>query len=275
MPRGRTWGPEGPAPDPVNLAKALLPLLPGGKGVIAFVGAGGKTSALFRLAKDMAGQGLCVLATATTHLMDPRSEPGRPTFELLLRPDMEFPSMFPSKSPTIIEARPGLTVVLSREAEPPGKLKGVHPSWIPELRASWDLILVEADGSKRMPVKAPGSHEPVIPPSTDLVVGVVGLDCLGRPMDGGTVHRPDHFSAITGCMTGEPIAWHHLVALVRHPEGLFKQAAGARVILLNKVDKALSIPSVAQVEALPADLVLLASLEPAGRNIVIHPGRRV
>ena len=270
MPRGRTWGPEGPAPEPVNLATALLPLLPGGKGVIAFVGAGGKTSALFGLARDMEGQGLRVLVTATTHLMDPRWEPSRPAFDLVLRPDLEFPS----KPATLPEAHPGLTVLLSRPAEPPGKLKGIHPAWIPALRASWDLILVEADGSKRLPVKAPAPHEPVIPPGTDLVVGLVGLDCLERPMDGQTVHRPDHFSAITGCAIGEPIAWQHLAALVRHPEGLFKQAAGACVILFNKVDKAPFIPSEAQFEALPADLILLGSLEPTGRVIVIHPGRR-
>jgi len=254
----------------MKLAAALLPLLPGGKGVIAFVGAGGKTSALFRLGAALERQGGRVLITTTTHLLDPRGEPARPAFGLILRPDLEAPI----GSAALPEARPGLTVLLSREAEPPGKMKGIHPSWIPALRASWDLILVEADGSKRLPVKAPAPYEPVIPPGTDLVVGVVGLDCLGRPMDDRTVHRPERFGAITGCAAGAPILWEHLVALASHSEGLFKQAPGARVLLFNKADRVQAIPSSAQLADLPANLILVATLEPAEAVLDLQPGRR-
>ncbi len=254
----------------MKLDSALLPLLPGGRGVIAFVGGGGKTSALFRLAAALEGQGRRVLLTTTTHLMDPRLEPGRPPFGLVLRPDLED-----SNSPAPLpEARAGLTALLSREAEPSGKMKGIHPSWVPVLRSSWDLILVEADGSKRLPVKAPAPYEPVIPPGTDLVVGVVGLDCLGRPMDGATVHRPERFGAITGCATGDPILWEHLVALTGHPEGLFKQAPGARALLFNKADRPQVIPSSLQLASLPADRILVATLEPVEAVLDLQSGRR-
>jgi len=251
-------------------AAALLSLLPGGAGVVAFVGAGGKTSALFRLAGTRMDQGRRVLITTTTHLLDPRTEANRPALNLILRPDMEAPY----RSASLPEAPPGLAVLLSREAEPPGKMRGLHPSWIPALRAVWDLILVEADGSKGLPVKAPAAHEPVIPPGSDLVVGVVGLDCLGRPMDGRTVHRPEHFGLVTGCPMGAPITWDHLEALVRHPEGLFKQAEGSRAILFNKADQAQALPSWAQLATLPADWILLGSLEPAEAELDIRPGRQ-
>jgi probable selenium-dependent hydroxylase accessory protein YqeC len=254
----------------MKLAAALLPLLPGGKGVIAFVGAGGETSALFRLATAYEGQGGRVLITTTTHLLDPRGEPSRPGFDLILRPDLEAPDA----SAPLPEARAGLTVLLSRAAEPPGKMKGIHPSWIPALRASWDLILVEADGSKRLPVKAPAPHEPVLPPGTDLVVGVVGLDCLGQPMDDRTVHRPERFGAITGCAAGAPILWEHLVGLAGHPEGLFKGAPGARVLLFNKADRVQTLPSKAQLAELPANLILVATLEPDETVLDLQPGRR-
>ena len=164
--------------------------------------------------------------------------------------------------------------MLARAAEPPGKMKGIHPSWITALRTPWDFILVEADGSKRLPVKAPESYEPVIPPGTDLVVGVVGLDCLGQPMDGRTVHRPERFGAITGCAAGAPILWEHLVALAGHPEGLFKQAPGARVLLFNKADRVQVLPSKAQLAELPANLVMVATLEPVEAVLDLQPGRR-
>lgn len=41
---------------------------------------------------------------------------------------------------------------------------------------------IEADGAKRLPLKAPGEWEPVIPEFVDLVIGVVGMDALGEPI---------------------------------------------------------------------------------------------
>lgn len=262
----------------MSLAEPLLPLLPGGAGVVAFVGAGGKSSALFSLGLELGARGRSVLATTTTRMAPPLSEPGGPGpgARVVLVPEMEAagpggPDGGPWPAP-----RPGLTLLFSREtgecdAEGIGnatvKMKGIHPSWIPALRRAWDLVLVEADGSFRRPVKAPASHEPVLPPGTDLVVGVVGLDALGKPMDERTVHRPELFARVTGCPAGAPIEWRHLVALARHPEGLFKGAGRPRVVLLNKVDKAPFVPSAEQLAELGAERALVVGLGvPAGER---------
>ena len=253
----------------MNLASTLVPLLPGTSGVIAFVGAGGKTTALFRLARELAETGRQVLVTTTTHLADPRLEPATPESELLFRPDLEF-----AGGPAVLPApRAGLTVLVAREVEP-GKVKGIHPSWLPGLKPTWDLILVEADGSRGLPVKAPAAFEPVLPEGPCLVVGVVGLDCLGKTLAETTVHRPANFSAVTGCAPGAPIAWEHLAALVAHPQGLFKGATGARALLLNKADATAFAPSPAQMAGLAADRVLLCSLEAANGVIVCLQGDR-
>ena len=243
----------------MNLAEALFPLIPGARAsrVLAFVGAGGKTSALFHLARELEPQGWSVVVTTTTHLADPRAEPEPIRGNVVFRPEMESPRTRASGLGPI----PGLTVLVSREADEPGKVVGIDPTWIPDLKAVWDFILVEADGSKGLPVKAPASHEPVVPPDTDLVVGLVGLDCLGMPMDGRTVHRPEIFARITGCGPGAPIAWEHLAALVRHPEGLFKEVHAPRAVLLNKADRAPFLPSLRQLGELAADLVLVCKLE--------------
>jgi probable selenium-dependent hydroxylase accessory protein YqeC len=244
----------------VNLADALLPLLPSGSGVIAFVGAGGKTTAILRLARELEGLGRSVLVTTTTHLFDPRREPGGPTGRLVFRPEMEFPRTGDAGFAGL-DAGPGITQLVSREADEPGKVKGIHPSWIPALRPAWDFVLVEADGSRRLPLKAPGNDEPVLPPDTDLVIGVLGLDGLGRPMNVRTVHRPDCFARVTGCEPGSSVAWEHLVSLVRHPDGLFKGAPAARTLLLNKVDAAPFLPSRVQLAGLGVERVLLCRLE--------------
>ena len=43
-----------------------------------------------------------------------------------------------------------------------------------------DVILVEADGSKRLPVKVPGPKEPVIPENSDQILCIYGLGALGK-----------------------------------------------------------------------------------------------
>jgi len=46
-----------------------------------------------------------------------------------------------------------------------------------------DYFLVEADGAAGRSVKAPASHEPVICESTTDLIGVIGIDALGLPLE--------------------------------------------------------------------------------------------
>ena len=115
---------------------------------------------------------------------------------------------------------------------------GIHPARVRDLLESGSAVLVEADGSRMLPVKAPAPHEPAMPASATIVLGLIGLDCLGRPMDGSTVHRPELFCALTGCDPGQPIAAYHLHALAEDHLGLFRSApqGSLRILVFNKVD---------------------------------------
>ncbi len=240
---------------------------------MSFVGAGGKTSLLLHLAGELAADGRPVLVTTTTHLADPREEARPPAARLLLQAELELPAPAPAFAEAIPEPAPGVTLLASRLTGPPGRLKGIDPSHVRSLAGLWPLVLVEADGSRRLPLKAPAEYEPVVPAETALTVGVLGLDALGWPMNERTVHRPERFAAVSGCAPGAAIGWDHLVALARHPEGLFKGARGARVALLNKVDEAPYLPSPGQLRALGADLVLLSGADEEERAFyTIPPG---
>ena len=226
----------------MNLSVVLRPVLPAAGAVIAIVGGGGKTSALFTLAEELAmgGPGADGVITTTTHIVDPRSEEGRSFDQLLLDPTLANPAgvddlpTWPQGPP---QAGRGRRTVLAAGSEG-GRLQGIHPSWVEVLRKVWPFVLVEADGSRRRPIKAPADHEPVLPSRPDLVLGLVGLDCLGQPMDEGVVHRPERFGPLTGATPGAPILLEHIGALCRSPQGLFKDAPpeARRVLILNKAD---------------------------------------
>lgn len=278
----------------MNLAKALgLDLraaAPGRGTIVAFVGAGGKTSALFALAEEaLRSSGPApVIVTTTTHIADPRREWGRPPLRVVVAPQLAVETVMDGESPVAAAIRGGaqndapksdgeLVVVASGEIQPdpgkasPAKLVGVHPSRCAELAAQRGLLLVEADGSRGRPVKAPSGREPAVPALCDIVVGVVGLDCLGSPLDVASAHRPEILGPLVGCPPGRRIEPRHIDALVRAPDGLFKGAPpdARRILLLNKAEvgdagairEILALLGAAGEAERPCDRVLVCSLE--------------
>lgn len=228
-----------------SLVCALRPLFPPKPDptVIALTGAGGKTSALFGLADELASQGHDVLMTTTTHLADPRLEADRPIDRVVIdsryaqtkEPVVTRPSEFPDRA-----AGHGRRVVLAAaEIAESGKLRGIDSSHVAGLARHWPFIILEADGAQRKPIKAPATHEPVLPPDVDLLLGLIGLDCLGQAMNAATVHRPELFGPLTACPADAPIQLAHLAALANSPIGVFKNAPprAQRVLVLNKADR--------------------------------------
>ena len=189
--------------------------------VIAIVGAGGKTTVGSHIGKQLAALGRRVLFTTTTKIFMPESE-----------------AVYLGDAADV-RAEAGYTVAAQRLL-PSGKLEGYTPEDIRAIAALglFDDIIVEADGAARKPVKAPNDTEPVYPVVLDLIIGVVGLDSLGKPVSENHVHRPELFRAVTGAAENEPIAARHIVRLISHPDGLFRYAPQGvpKVVFLNKCD---------------------------------------
>ncbi len=99
-------------------------------------------------------------------------------------------------------------------------------------------LLIEADGSRRKPLKAPNQNEPVIPEFVDQVVVVAGLTGLGKPLSEQFVHRPDIFAHLSGLMLGESITIEALSHVLTHPSGGLKNIPrqACRISLLNQAD---------------------------------------
>jgi probable selenium-dependent hydroxylase accessory protein YqeC len=86
-----------------------------------------------------------------------------------------------------------------------GRISGVEPEEVPALAALADVTLVEADGSRRRPLKGTADHEPAMPEGMTITVAVGGGWALGHPLDEETVHRPELFSELTGILPGHTI----------------------------------------------------------------------
>jgi len=99
-------------------------------------------------------------------------------------------------------------------------------------------LLVEADGSRRLPVKAPADHEPPIPQWVDMVAVSVGLSCLGKPVDDEHVFRTDNFLKLSGLTQGQILNSEAVVKVLSHENGGLKNipSTAKRVAILNQVD---------------------------------------
>jgi len=199
--------------------------------VVALVGGGGKTTAMFRLAREVVDGGGRAITTTTTRIFGA---------QIALAPT-HIPAADATRERIAAAlAGHGHVLVIGPTEAGSGKAEGVSLDLFRRLR-DWfpDVCLLnEADGSRMRPFKAPADYEPVIPTQTTLVVPVVGADVLGKPLDDVNVHRPELVSALSGAALGTTITPEIVARVLAHPEGGRKGVpAGARVIvLINKVE---------------------------------------
>lgn len=210
--------------------------------LVAVVGAGGKTTAIWRLMRELVARGGRVVFTTTTHIFKPRQAP------LLLdpSPDPALVAMILAKWKAVLLAagvgEVGDPQMAARAPYPasPYKLVGLHPDVVSDLaqRLPGVTWLVEADGAKGRGLKAPAEHEPAIPRSAHRVVIVGSLDVLGLPLNEATVHRPERARALLRVPPDASITPEMISALLGHSEGGLKGVPpGARpVVLLTQRD---------------------------------------
>ena len=203
------------------------------KEVISLVGAGGKTTLMFRLARELLLAGRKVVTTTTTKILEPTPEE---TPCLFVDPDEDKIKTFVK---TRLDQHHHITVASERLRF--GKLRGVSPNVIADL---WDLhlidvLLIEADGAAGRPVKAPREQEPVISPDTTLVLAILGLDGVDAELNEKNVFQPERVSKLTGVHLGNKMTAESLAVVMTHSEGILKGTpALSRVIcFLNKADR--------------------------------------
>ncbi len=184
-------------------------------GVTAFVGGGGKTTAIARLARELSTQGRVLIAT-TTRIYPP-----------------DFPVLIDPNAGELRAAFKGHSIVVIGSVQGP---KLGPPENLAALCALSDYALIEADGAHGLPLKAPAAHEPMISENAQMVVAVAGVDGIGRPIS--SVHRPELYAALVGKPLDAPVTPEDVAQVLCHPEGQKKNVHCPWRALLNKADSA-------------------------------------
>ncbi|HVP39438.1 MAG TPA: selenium cofactor biosynthesis protein YqeC [Candidatus Saccharimonadales bacterium] len=199
---------------------------------VYLIGAGGKTSLMFALARALAGEGHAVLTTTSTRIRVPGPGESGSVVAAPLSPGLAARLRGELGEHRHVTAAPGL----DSDGQ---KLRGFTPAQLDTLfdgRVA-EYLLVEADGAAGRSLKAHREHEPVVSDRADLVIVVVGADCLGAPLDDEHVHRAALLGERLGLAPGSPVRVEDVAALCFHPEGYLARAGAARelIVFLNKV----------------------------------------
>lgn len=200
-----------------STAKGLMQALGlGDREIVSVVGAGGKTSTVCRLAEEYREAGHTCLVMTTTHMLYPA---GRTVY---------------SRLPKI--GRRAEICWIGRPCED-GRIRPPAEETLCEIFSNDFPVLIEADGARMLPCKAPAEHEPVILRETTHVCGVLGLDALGQRI-GACCYRPERVAMLLGKSMEDVLEAEDLAVIAFDERGLRKgvRPACAYTVILNKAD---------------------------------------
>ena len=198
------------------------------KDVLSIVGAGGKTSTLIRLGKELSDRGKKVILSTTTH------------FEKLNFKLIRYSGELTDTLTEEIEA--GITdspIIVAKRRVRGNRIKGLSVKQIERLNREvrFDYIITEADSANKKSLKAPHKYEPLVPQCTTLFIAVIGYDIIGKQLNISNVHHPQLVARIIKKPLNSKILEADIIALLKHPSGLLKgrPPATRTSVILNKV----------------------------------------
>lgn len=202
------------------------------KHIVSLVGAGGKTTVMYQLAQHFASLGKKVLVTTTTHIFKPACNFAQSVVE--------------------VEAlwQAGSYAVVGNMEAGTGKLTQLPTEVFEKYSAFADLVLIEADGAKGLPCKAPAEKEPVLLPESDTVIAVMGLDALHQPIK-EVCFRLEKVREVLGVLPEHSLTEDDAVKLLLSEQAAFKNVGQRNYfIVLNKCDDENRVNSALKIKSL-------------------------
>ena len=205
---------------------ALIDVLEAHAGIVCAVGAGGKKSVLYQLAREHPGP---VALTATVHITEFPADLGT---DPVIGEDADLEAR-------VLAAAASRAVAYARSSDKPGRHAGVPAATIRRIHdaGGFAATFVKADGARMRWIKAPATDEPILVPAADLVIPVVSARAIGEPLSERVAHRIDRVADVTGIAPGELLTPEAVGRLLASEQGALQHAGGARVApVINMVD---------------------------------------
>ena len=234
----------------------LLDIFNAHSGVVCCVGAGGKKTTMFLLAKTHPGR---VGITATAHIE--------------YFPNTLAATNYIGTENDLLKAikndKSSRAIAFAKPSERLGRRAGISTELVQTFKdaGGFDLVLIKADGARGRSIKAPAEHEPPVPACADTVIPVVSAKVIGMKLTTRIAHRVDRLSTITGLKEHDEIRPEHIARLLSSAEGSLKNTGTAKVIpVINMVDyseqKVLAIEAARQALSMTDrfDSVILAAM---------------
>jgi molybdenum cofactor cytidylyltransferase len=207
----------------------------GDEALVSFVGAGGKTSLMSRLAYELYEDRRKLAVTTTTHMNFSEIQ------------DYWNASMIrEGEGEEAIDEILGRAVMVSRvpflytEAATEEKLKGISTDLAESLYGKIDFLLVEADGGRQAAFKIPRPYEPVLPPSTTHLCIVMSGEVFEDAVSDDLIFNLEDIDKVMTIRRGEVCPPRLLRKLLLRADGYLRHATPPRktFLLINKVDSA-------------------------------------
>lgn len=232
--------------------------------VVSIVGAGGKTTLMASLARELGGKVVCSTSTKLG-LAEPE----------MFEEHLIIPSAFDfSELSLSFESKNIVITAESMPIEGVDKWVGLNQEQLAKLISICGkeklALVIEADGAKKRLIKAPANWEPVIPAESNLVISMLSLDAIGKPLSEETVFRSDLFCELSGGVPGSDITMDYLLKYLMHPlggkKGIPDPAIKYMVFTATDKQKATKILQAQQLRELSSyfDGVFLGSFELEG-----------
>lgn len=190
--------------------------------VVSIVGTGGKTTLMFQMGKELKNKYKALLTTSTKIY--------KPT-------DENYDYIYTSiKDYKYDDAKKCITVLSKDINYENNKLIGINDKDFEEVIGDFDLVIIEADGSRNLPLKGWKKHEPPILTKTNKTIGIIPINILGQKVNEDEIYGYEEFENF---LSSEDIIDKEVVGRIcTSSDGIFKNSRGRLYLYINKVESA-------------------------------------
>lgn len=190
--------------------------------IVSIVGSGGKTTLLFKLAHELKREYRVMVSTSTRIL-----KPSINDYDYLYTNVEGYINDKNTKNNCV-------TVISKSINAETNKLIGIDDDDLSILINDFDIILIESDGSRNLPIKGWKNHEPPVLNKTNKTIGVFPVDYINKKISSDFIYGFDEFNILTD--NSEYISFEAIFKICSKCDGLFKNSKGSLHLFLSNAD---------------------------------------